>query len=458
MLFNSLADLLLAPRDNLSVAFSAHKKITWQQFLADIRVLIQLIKAKKCCSIAICCDDSYLFCVAFFATVYAQKKLVLPGNHQPAMLLSLAGEFDLLISDGLVKTKIVPAFITLPIKNAQQYKFKFSTLNLDAIDLTLFTSGSTGTPKAIKKNLLMLDTEIEALENQFGHLLGQSRIVSTVSHQHIYGLLFRVLWPLCAGRAFASTDIIYPEQVIANTTPKQILISSPALLKRLVYDGKQGNYRAVFSSGGPLSSDASDLCKQLLKQTAIEVFGSTETGGIGFRQQHETDSLWTFFPQLKTKLGSENCLALLSPWLSKGLTECDNNHAYYQTSDQCELFENQQFRLNGRIDSIVKIEEKRISLVEVEKHINSLPWIAESVVIVITEAHRVTLGALLKLTPKGKQALASLGKGKFWIILRHALRDWVEPVAIPRHFRITPDIPINKQGKRLALEIAALFK
>lgn len=458
MLFNSLADLLLTPRGSLNVAFSADKKVTWQQFLADISALIQLIKTKKCGSVALCCDDSYLFCVAFFATIYAQKKLVLPGNHQPAMLLSLASEFDLLISDDLVNSHVLQASIILPLKSGPQTSFKFSALTLEAIDLTLFTSGSTGTPKAIKKNMLMLDTEIQALESQFGHLLGQSCIVSTVSHQHIYGLLFRVLWPLCAGRAFAVKDIIYPEQVIAHAIPKQVLISSPALLKRLVNDGIQGHYGVVFSSGGPLSCDASDLCKQLLNQTAIEVFGSTETGGVGFRQQHAADTPWTFFPQVNAKLGRENCLALFSPWLHNGCIEGNNNDHYYQMSDQCELLENQQFILKGRIDSIVKIEEKRISLIEVEKHLNDLPWVAESVVIVITEAQRVSLGALLTLTLQGKQELASLGKGKFWIQLRQALRDWVEPVAIPRHFRITSEIPMSKQGKRLALEIAELFK
>lgn len=460
MFFNSLRDLLLAPRGNLSVAFSADEHIGWQQLLTDISALIQVINTQKGHSVAICCDDSYLFCVAFFASIYAQKKLILPGNHQPAMLLSLADEFDLLISDGLVSNKenssFVQPLITLPIKTDQRATFQFSTLTLDAIDLTLFTSGSTGTPKAIKKNLLMLDSEIQALESQFGHLLGQSDIVSTVSHQHIYGLLFRVLWPLCAGRAFASKDIVYPEQVVINAIQKQTLISSPALLKRLAPDGKQGNYRVVFSSGGPLSSDASDLCKLLLKQTAIEVFGSTETGGIGFRQQHEIDTAWTFFPQVSAKLGRENCLTLMSPWLSRG--ESDNSNSYYQSSDQCELLENQQFILKGRIDNIVKIEEKRVSLIEVEIHLNALPWISESVVIVITEPQRITLGALLTLTAQGKQELTSLGKGRFWIKLRQALRDWVEPVAIPRHFRVSTEIPMNKQGKRLLQDIAELFK
>lgn len=444
------------PHTNRDVAFSIHESKNWEQFLTDTRALIQRINTFPCDLVAICCDNSYYFAVAFFASVYAQKKVVLPGNYQPAMLQSLSGEFDLLIDDGLVSQSTLESIskpsLSLPLTTNAPSDFIFHTLDLELVDIILFTSGSTGTPKAIHKTLFMLDAEVQGLEARWGQLLSTSRIVSTVSHQHIYGLLFRILWPLCTGRAFASEDLIYPEQVIENAIPSLTLISSPALLKRLQNEGKTGNYCAVFSSGGPLSFDASTRCKTILNQRAIEVFGSTETGGIGFRQQHNEDEPWEFFAQVKAKLGKEDCLALTSPWLGE-----DYEH-YYQTSDQCELLDNQRFRLQGRIDRIVKIEEKRISLVEVENHINALPWVVESAIVVITEKQRVSLGALLTLTPQGLQSLTQLGKGKFWIQLRQALRQWVDPMGIPRHFRLCEQIPMNKQGKRLHQEIMELFK
>lgn len=450
--FNSLASLLLAKRSDQCVSFSADKNIKWDHFLDDISTLANHMKYKPYQTVAICCEDSYLFSVAFFASLYATKRIVLPGNHQPAMLRSLSSEFDLLIDDGVVNDKVGMESITLPLCSNGSTDFVFFELELSALSVTLFTSGSTGSPKAIHKTLLMLDVEIGALEKQWGGLLSDSFIVSTVSHQHIYGLLFRILWPLCAGRAFASHDLTYPEQVIKNGTQKQTLISSPALLKRLYKEEIKADYRAVFSSGGPLSKSASELCKEMLNQHAIEVFGSTETGGIGFRQQTEIDSAWSFFPDVKVKLADENCLSLLSPWLSEGGGD------YYQTSDQCELLPNHQFRLKGRIDHIVKIEEKRISLIEVEKHLNELRWIKESAVIVVNEPHRITLGALLTLTELGEQTILRLGRGRFWIELRQALRQWVEPVGIPRHFRLINEIPMNKQGKRLQQEIVELFK
>jgi acyl-coenzyme A synthetase/AMP-(fatty) acid ligase len=387
--------------------------------------------------------------VAFFAVIYAQKKVILPGNHQPAMLELLSSEFDLLINDKLLEESI---------KNSITGKscFSFFTLDLDCVELVLFTSGTTGVPKAVNKTLLMLDQEIQGLECQFGALLYNSAVVSTVSHQHIYGLLFRILWPLCAARPFAATDIIYPEQVLENAIKEKVLISSPALLKRLDKQASVEGYCAVFSSGGPLANDAADLSKRVLKTFVIEVFGSTETGGIGFREQKSSQTPWTFFDEVDAKLTIDNCLALTSPWLSKPFINSDDG--YYQTSDQCDLVGNNQFRLKGRIDQIVKIEEKRVSLAEVEMHLNELEWIAESVVIVISDPQRVALGALLKLTAIGEQELATLGKGKFWIKLRQSLRNWVEPVAIPRYFRIASEIPMNKQGKRLLRDIVGLFE
>lgn len=460
MPFNSLANIFLLKHGNTCVAFTENNKIGWDQLLTDVSLLTLAIKKTKAYSVAICCDNSYLFLVAFFAVIYAQKRVVLPGNHQPEMLKSLSSEFELLIDDGLLKVSdkecIDKHFITLPLEKQSRSAFAFYPLDLNKTNVVLFTSGSTGKPKAVNKTLQMLEAEIQGLEHQFGVVLGKSSIVSTVSHQHIYGLLFRVLWPFCTHRPFATTDFIYTEQVIDNAMDQKVLISSPALLKRLPNDKKTEGYIAVFSSGGPLSADAAELCKYLLSKSAIEVFGSTETGGIAFRQQESAKTPWTLFENVNVKVGSESCLALISPWLNKELI--NTSDGYYQTSDQCDLLDGRKFELKGRIDRIVKIEEKRVSLVEVETHLNELDWITESAVIVISEPNRIVLGALLTLTKAGEQELVLLGKGKFWIKLRQALRNWIEPVAIPRYFRITSEIPMNKQGKRQLQDIVGLFK
>lgn len=457
MSYHPLSELFIKAKSDRVVAFSDSGDVNWQQFIVDIHSLISLLEQCPGQRVAICCDNSYLFSVALFACIYAKRCLVIPGNYQPAMLLSLSEQFDILIDDAVIaestKQQLKQQTITLPIAVNDKANFEFTALSLHDILITLYTSGSTGQPKAIKKSLAMLDAEVFSLEKHFSAQLADTRILSTVSHQHIYGLLFRILWPLCAGRAFAVQNLIYPEQVVSCATSSKTLISSPALLKRLQVTDGSGCYSAIFSSGGPLAYQAAATCQHLFQQTPIEVFGSTETGGIGFRQQHQADSVWQFFSGVKASLGELDCLQLSSPWLSERTPGRDD----YQTSDQCELLGEQRFRLKGRIDRIVKIEEKRVSLQEVETHINELKWVQESVVVVVNEPQRMTLGALLVLTEQGIDELNLLGKGRFWIKLRQALRDWLEPVAIPRHFRLSEEIPTNPQGKRLVKEIAELF-
>ncbi|WP_028864484.1 AMP-binding protein [Psychromonas aquimarina] len=452
MSFSSLKNVLLSDReDQQLVSFSTEETVCWAQLLSDIKALSLKLRNSDKKNWAICCENSYLFCTAFFAAVYADKNIVLPGNHQPAMLLSLAEHFDAVVHDGLVAADFSKQQLTLPCTDRHPgCALPFTELDLQQVNITLFTSGSSGLPKAVNKSLLMLDNEITQLELVWGELLDGCSIVSTVSHQHIYGLLFRILWPLCAGRAFQSNDLVYPEQVLTGADNNCCLISSPALLKRLPQDKQSSAYRAVFSSGGPLNNEAAEQCKALFDQYPFEVFGSTETGGIGYRQQQQADTAWNFFPGISARLVELGCLSLKSPWIDP--------QTWYQTSDQCELLENNQFILKGRVDRIVKIEEKRISLVEVEQRLNQLEWIDESVVLVIDDIHRLSLGAVIKLSAQGEHTMQALGKGKFWIKLRQALRLWIEPVAIPRHYRIAAEIPVNKQGKRLHSEISQLFE
>ena len=79
--------------------------------------------------------------------------------------------------------------------------------------LVLYTSGSTGVPKEAHRQLVNIESELDALEAVFGASLGRGRVFATVAHRHVYGLLFRILWPLLERRPFAAFDGEYPEQL-----------------------------------------------------------------------------------------------------------------------------------------------------------------------------------------------------------------------------------------------------
>jgi hypothetical protein len=96
----------------------------------------------------------------------------------------------------------------------------------------------------------------------WGADLGEACIIGSVATQHIYGLLFRVLWPLCAGRLSCAGN--WPSRKTATRqprTPAFAWVGSPALLKRM---GDNLDWPAlsrcrVFSSGG-VPADAAEAC------------------------------------------------------------------------------------------------------------------------------------------------------------------------------------------------------
>src|SRR5690606_37171949 len=108
-----------------------------------------------------------------------------------------------------------------------------AALDLDQCRLSLCTSGSSGAPKLIEKNLRQLANEVQTLEARWGRELGDACVIGSVAAQHIYGLLFRVLWPLCAGRVFLRRARPFPEdiQLASREHAAFCWVGSPALLK-----------------------------------------------------------------------------------------------------------------------------------------------------------------------------------------------------------------------------------
>ncbi|MCW8328977.1 AMP-binding protein [Photobacterium sp. SDRW27] len=462
--FSSLSELMLSLRqERLVVARHADSLVHWVKFRTDVLALVQTLQASPFAKWALCFDDSYHFAVAFMAAAHAGKQIILPGNHQPAALAELVCHFDAVLHDRSALCELDCPQQLLPLVPVsasatcsaisiaeKPVASELAELVLSDVTITLFTSGSSGQPKAIIKTLDRIDAEIAQLEQTWGTQLRDSIVVSTVSHQHIYGLLFRVLWPLCAGRAFDRIDLSYPEQVMAQADPDTTLITSPALLKRLGAEQATQPYRAVFSSGGPLAEAAARQSFELFEQLPIEVFGSTETGGIGFRQQQQANTPWQLFDVIDMALNAEGCLRLSSPFIDP--------ESWYQTSDQCQLLGDRQFMLLGRTDRVVKVEEKRVSLTEVEQRLCQLSWVDEAAVLTLDDTNRLIIAAVITLTGEGQQHMAAMGKGQFWLALRQQLRQWLEPVGIPRRFRIVDEIPLNSQGKRLVRELEQFFK
>ncbi|HEU4846162.1 MAG TPA: AMP-binding protein [Burkholderiaceae bacterium] len=324
--------------------------------------------------------------------------------------------------------------------------------------LVVFTSGSTGAAQAIPKQLSQLASEVAALQALFGAAAGDGAVLATVSHQHIYGLLFKVLWPLASGRAIHAHSIGYPEQLAAALAAGPcVLVASPAHLKRLPehldWRGAAQHLRAVFSSGGPLAPETALATGRLLGRVPVEVYGSSETGGVAWRQRGPaSDESWLAFPTVQWRLADDQRLEVRSPHLA------DDN--WQPLADRAGRHDGGRFLLLGRSDRIVKIEEKRISLDAMEAALVASGLALEARVALCepVAGERQKLAAFVVPAPDGRALLAAGGKPALNGRLRAALGAVVEAVALPRRWRYLDRMPVNAQGKTTLAALLALLE
>ncbi|MFJ2322337.1 AMP-binding protein [Pseudomonas sp. NPDC087817] len=386
-------------------------------------------------------EDAADLAIALLGAWRAGVSVLLPSDLQAQTRQRWSGEVDLWLTD-LPGDSCLTDFQQAPLPGAE--------LDLDKCRLSLCTSGSSGEPKRIDKTLRQLANEVEALEQLWGADLGEACIIGSVATQHIYGLLFRVLWPLCAGRAFVRKQLAFSEDMQRASREHSAFawVASPALLKRM---GDNLDWpalsavRRVFSSGGALPADAAQSLQQRLQQWPTEILGSSETGGIAWRQG---ETLWQPFAGVELSQDNDGALLIASPYLPTGHVE--------HTADAARIAADGRFELLGRLDRIVKLEEKRISLPMLEQALVTHDWVAEARLGVVQE-NRASLGALLVLSETGLFALREHGRRSLTETLRQHLREHCEALALPRRWRLLRQMPLNSQGKLPQADVEALL-
>ncbi|MER2101743.1 MAG: AMP-binding protein [Pseudomonas atacamensis] len=391
--------------------------------------------------LAVHLEDAADLAIALLGAWRAGVSVLLPADLQAQTRQRWSQEVDLWLTDQPGDAQL---------HNFTQPGLVGAELDLDQCRLSLCTSGSSGEPKRIDKTLRQLANEVEALELLWGADLGEACIIGSVATQHIYGLLFRVLWPLCAGRPFVRRQLAFSEdlQRASREYPAFAWVASPALLKRM---GDNLDWpalsavRRVFSSGGALPSEAAQSLQQRLQQWPTEILGSSETGGIAWRQG---ESLWQPFAGVQLSQDSDGALLITSPYLPAGHVE--------HSADAARIAADGRFELLGRLDRIVKLEEKRISLPMLEQALAAHDWVAEARLGVVQE-NRASLGALLVLSESGLFALREHGRRGLTETLRKHLSQHCEALALPRRWRLLRQMPLNSQGKLAQADVEALL-
>jgi len=390
----------------------------------------------------IICQDRYHFAVGLLAAWQAGHSVALPPNGQPETVHALAHRPG--VKQLLHDVDAGEGLDLRPLLGKQGQGS--APPPLAAIDpgrhvATLYTSGSTGEHQACPKTASQLLGEALSHVGTFGLGPG-TRCLSTVPSHHIYGLLYSVLVPLLGGGSFLRGTPFHAETIEAQLELHRIdvLISVPAHLRGLEVLTGLRPVKRTFSSGAPLPEATSRMLRERFGLVVTEVFGSSETGGIAWRD--DPGAHWTPFAGVKVTAGEEGRLLLESPFLAPDAPRP------LACSDRVGLLEGGSFRLLGRLDGVVKVAGKRVALAELEHRLAALPGVRD-VAAVTADVE----GA------RGQEIWVAVVTDRWTpASLRTHLLKWFDPVALPRRIRVLGELPREENGKITRRRLRALFE
>lgn len=419
---------------NLTSPIALNPEWTQADFNQRALQIAAQLEQEKVQSVALWFEDAAWLSVCLLACFQAKVRVLLPPNLLPENQQWIEQNADLLLNDESAKTygnlqKITTISPLVSFENDSE--------------LWLKTSGSSGEAKIIKKTVTQLWLEAKTVAEILPYSARSLHVIGSVSVQHFYGLTFRVLLPLWQRLQgldwiIGREQLVYPEYLIAESKAEiqSLWISSPALLSRLNLTEKKladCHLVGIISSGGALADHIGRDIEQNIQRPLIEIYGSSETGIMGYRSPSRK---WQM-PHDCT-LGTDERGAL---WV-----ESPRTNGREQTEDSVE-FTDLGFVLHGRIDRIVKLGDKRVSLVNIEQHLQQHAWVKDAYVAQHPDHQRVV--AWLALSEQGIEQLRNHGRKALIEQLKQALTPYTEKFALPRFWRFTDELPRNAQSKIL---------
>ncbi|OAM29973.1 MULTISPECIES: AMP-binding protein [Eikenella] len=404
---------------------------TAAQFSAATLSLAARLRAHNIQAAALWFDDAARFASALLAAWLAGAEVYLPPNlaeenrrwaeARGAVWLSDVPE----VSDGLWLYDEAAEQAAAPSE-----AFAWPHENV----LYLKTSGSSGEAKTIVKTRAQMLAEAAAVAQRLPENWRGLSAVGSVSPQHLYGLTFRVFVPLAAGWAIGRRQCVYPELLLADSRRECLWIASPALLNRLG-EGRdwarlRGRVCGIVSAGGLLPEATAALLQEKLGFAPHDVYGSTETGVIALRQGGE----WELLPEVEAAVDEQNRFQVASPW-SGGVQ---------QTADAVRLH-GRRLELLGRQDRIIKLEDKRVSLAQLEHDLLAHAWVADAHCARHPQHGRIA--AWTALNEAGIAALREQGRAAVAQSLKRHLAKTQDTAALPRYWRFAAELPRNPQAK-----------
>lgn len=275
-------------------------------------------------------------------------------------------------------------------------------------ELGFRTSGSTGEPKRCSHELVMLEQEAAALAALFPQ---RRRLLLAVPSHHIYGFLFGVLLPRHLGikpDQVLSVRARLPSRLARHVLPGDLVIGHPH-----VWQAALGPDAAFPDDVTGVSSTAP--CPDAVAQRAagaglalVQVYGASETGGMGWRASHR--DAYRLLPYLERAPDGVDAL----------LRRCPGGRtALLRPQDSFEWQSHALFTVGPRRDAAVQVGGTNVFPERVRRVLLEHPMVEDAAVRLMRPDEGVRLKAFV--VPR-----AGAGDGFTRELFTRELRAWID--------------------------------
>ena len=307
-------------------------------------------------------------------------------------------------------------------------KIVLQSLEIFSERISFKTSGSTGLKKYCTHQMKKLDEEAELLSRL---LTGRQRILCAVPSHHIYGFIFSILLPRYLSQSIDIIDIraMSPNALISMVKPKDLVLGFPEFWQYLAESNVTfpEDIIGVNSSGPAPELVGNTLLDQGLS-TFFEVYGTSETAGIGWREHPSAP--YTLFPFWVAQSNDDKLNRI----------DCNGKElSGFKLQDNLEWFSSNTFKVCGRKDDIVQIGGVNVSLNYVRVILRKHPAVKDACVRMMTPDEGNRLKAFVVLHDNNDAPeLKSLNAYINDALLAHER---------PKSIKIGLKLPTNKIGK-----------
>ena len=288
------------------------------------------------------------------------------------------------------------------------------------------TGGTTSAGCTVKKSVQNMKEEsrdiFETLKLEKG-----LEFITTTTHEHLFGFTFHFMLPMMYGYKIREERINYPEDINVENA---LLVTTPSFLEAMrKYNSKPAvKPKVIISAGAELKPETFKYALTIA-QRVIEIYGSTETGVIAYRES----------PRNKMKIFKG--IKILET--GEDYTKIDTKYSLETPviiKDRISIAKN-RLNFEGRCGNVLKIQEKRVAANDMEQAIIDSGYVKECYCF----EHNGKLAALAIPSQKGSDCLVKHDKLTLVKLLKLALLGRFE--IVPQRWQFIDEIPTKPNGK-----------